>query len=42
MPVLTAFGGALFLGEAVTQILVAASALIILGVSLVVLVKRRA
>ena len=42
VPVLTAFGGALFLGEAVTQILVAASALIILGVSLVVLVKRRA
>ncbi len=42
VPVLTAFGGALFLGEAVTQLLVAASALIILGVSLVVLVKRRA
>ena len=41
VPVLTAFGGALFLGEAVTQLLVAASALIILGVSLVVLVKRR-
>lgn len=42
VPVLTAFGGALFLGEPVTQILVIASVLIILGVSLVVLVRRRA
>lgn len=41
VPVLTAFGGAVFLGEPVTRILVVASVLILLGVSLVVL-KRSA
>lgn len=42
VPVLTAFGGALFLSEPVTNILVYASILILLGVSLVVLIKRPA
>ena len=42
VPVLTAFGGALFLDEPVTGILVASSALILLGIALVVLVKRPA
>ncbi|ASC65313.1 EamA family transporter [Achromobacter denitrificans] len=42
VPVLTAFGGAVFLAEPVTGVLVGASALILLGISLVVLVKRPA
>ncbi|QKH36414.1 DMT family transporter [Achromobacter pestifer] len=42
VPVLTAFGGALFLNEPVTSILVTASVLILLGIALVVLVKRPA
>ncbi|MGS1008999.1 DMT family transporter [Achromobacter anxifer] len=42
VPVLTAFGGTLFLDEPVTAILVTASALILLGIALVVLVKKRA
>ncbi|ADP19150.1 hypothetical protein AXYL_05854 [Achromobacter xylosoxidans A8] len=41
VPVLTAFGGTLFLDEPVTGILIAASALILLGIALVVLVKKR-
>lgn len=41
VPVLTAFGGTLFLDEPVTAILVTASALILLGIALVVLVKKR-
>lgn len=40
VPVLTAFGGTLFLGELVTKVLVFASIFIILGVSLVLLVRR--
>jgi len=40
VPVLTAFGGALFLDEPVTRVLVTASALILLGIALVVLVKK--
>ncbi len=40
VPVLTAFGGALFLDEPVTAILVTASVLILLGIALVVLVKK--
>lgn len=42
VPVLTAFGGTLFLDEPVTGILVTASVLILLGIALVVLVKRPA
>ncbi|MGB3437077.1 DMT family transporter [Achromobacter sp.] len=41
VPVLTAFGGTVFLDEPVTGILMAASALILLGIALVVLVKKR-
>ncbi len=41
VPVLTAFGGTLFLDERVTAILVTASVLILLGIALVVLVKKR-
>ena len=40
VPVLTAFAGALVLGEAVTKTLVSASFLIVFGVALVVLAKR--
>ncbi|MDF8360331.1 DMT family transporter [Achromobacter anxifer] len=42
VPVLTAFGGALFLDEPVTGILMASSVLILLGIALVVLAKRPA
>lgn len=42
VPVLTAFGGTLFLDEPVTGILVVASVLILLGIALVVLVKKPA
>lgn len=41
VPVLAAFGGAVFLDEPVTGILMAASVLILLGIALVVLVKKR-
>ncbi|WP_059373943.1 DMT family transporter [Achromobacter sp. PD1] len=41
VPVLTAFGGTLFLDEPVTGILVTASVLILLGIALVVLVKKQ-
>jgi len=41
VPVLTAFGGTVFLAEPVTGILMAASVLILLGIALVVLVKKR-
>ncbi|WP_447922049.1 DMT family transporter [Achromobacter aegrifaciens] len=41
VPVLTAFGGTVFLDEPVTRILMAASVLILLGIALVVLVKKR-
>jgi drug/metabolite transporter (DMT)-like permease len=42
VPVITAFGGALFLSEPITQILVVASAAIVIGISLVVLTKKKA
>ncbi|WP_454696569.1 DMT family transporter [Achromobacter aegrifaciens] len=42
VPVLTAFGGTVFLDEPVTGILMAATVLILLGIALVVLVKKRA
>lgn len=41
VPVITAFGGALFLGEAITQVLVIASVAIVVGIALVVLVKKK-
>ncbi|MNT40811.1 aromatic amino acid exporter [compost metagenome] len=42
VPVLAAFGGTLFLDEPLTGVLMAASALVLLGVSLVILNKRPA
>ncbi|SIT10643.1 DMT family transporter [Insolitispirillum peregrinum] len=41
VPVITAFGGALFLGEAITQVLAIASVAIVVGIALVVLVKKK-
>ena len=40
VPVLAALGGTLFLDEPLTVLLVAASALVLVGVSLVILNKR--
>ncbi|MNU02510.1 hypothetical protein D3C72_2462420 [compost metagenome] len=42
VPVLAAFGGTVFLDEPLTGLLLAASALVLLGVALVILNKRPA